>query len=344
MQHNSNTKSVLIIDDNEDDYKIISRYISDKYITEYCDENKNFIKQIIKSNPDCILLDYHMGTEEGIKVLKKLKSTKEIKRIPVIMMTGEESPDIIIQCMKNDADDYLIKGSYDQDRIVKSIEQSIEKADLKAKIKEQHKLILKISRTDELTGVFSRRYLMERIDDDILRAKRRKGIFSMAIVDLDSFKNINDEYGHITGDTVLKKLTKIINKGIRRTDYVGRFGGDEFIIILLDYGKNNKKDIIQIHGNILNKIRKNITNSVIIPSPKEVLELTPEITEDTHIKKAINFSGTFGYALFNDSIFTASDLLAHADIALYKAKENGKNCVACYDSGKITFFDKEIKI
>lgn len=336
-------KLVLIVDDNEDDYKIISRNISDKYVTEYCGEQTHLVNYIIKSNPECILLDYHLGPSEGIKVLQKIKSTEKIKRIPVIMMTGEQNPDVIIDCMKNNAQDYLIKGSYGQERIIKAIEQSIEKANLELKIEEQQKLILKLSRTDELTGVFSRRYLLEKMKEEILRSNRSREIFSVTIVDLDSFKNINDEYGHLTGDVVLKEMTKIIKKGIRNTDYVGRFGGDEFIIVLLDFEKNGAIDIIQNHGNILNKIRKNITDSVIIPSPKEVLKSSRDINKGTQIKKPIHFSATFGYTLFNDSITAASDLLANADQALYKAKEHGKNCVACYNRGKITFIDKEIK-
>lgn len=324
-------KSVLIIDDNEDDYRIISRDISDSYITEYLDGIKNTLDQIAHLNPDCILLDYHMSTKEGIECLKTIKSTEELKRVPVIMMTGEESPDIIIACMKNNADDYLIKGKYDRIRILHAIEQAISNADLKKKIDKQQKLILQMSRTDELTGVFSRRYLMERIDDEILRSKRRKGFFSLAMIDLDSFKQINDIYGHLTGDLILKEMTKIIKNGIRSTDYVGRFGGDEFVIVLLDLEKNKKENTIQNHGRILDTIRKNISSSVIIPSK-----------EDTHIMEPIKFSVSCGYTVFDDSISTASDLLINADRALFKAKENGKNCVAFYEGDKITFLDTEI--
>jgi len=342
MQQENKNKTVLIIDDNEDDYRIISRNISNHYNAEYCVEISNHIEQITKLKPDCILLDYHMELENGINLLKKLKSTKGIRKIPVIMMTGEENPDIIIQCMKNNAEDYLIKGKYDKERILHAIDQAIINADLKKKIEEQQKLILEISRTDELTGVYSRRYLMERIDDEILRSKRRKGTFSITMVDLDSFKKINDEYGHLTGDIVLKDMTRIIKEGIRNTDYVGRFGGDEFIIVLIDFEKKEKNDIIQNHGKILDKIRKNISNSAVIPSAKEIVVVDHDITKDIRIKKAIHYSGTFGYTLFNDSISTASDLLANADRALYGAKENGKNCVAFYDNGKIIFYDKEI--
>ncbi len=343
MDCDKDNKKILIIDDNEDDYKIISRYISKCYSTKYFSGHNKNLKYISDYKPDCILLDYHMGTSNGISILKELKKKDNLKNIPVIMMTGEENPNIIIECMKNNADDYLIKGKYDKERIHHAIEQAIINSNLEKKIDKQQALILQLSRTDELTGVYSRRYLMERIDDEILRSKRRKGIFSIAMVDLDSFKNINDEYGHLTGDIVLKDMTRIIKEGIRNTDYVGRFGGDEFIIVLIDFEKKIKNDIIQNHGKIIDKIRKNISNSAVIPSAKGILELTNDITRDIQIKKAIHYSATFGYTLFNDSISTASDLLANADRALYRAKGKGRNCVACYDSGRIIFYDKEIK-
>jgi len=139
MEPKQTKKLVLIIDDNEDAYKIISRIISNYYNTEYCDENSNFTKQITKLKPDCILLDQHMGSIDGTKVLKNLKTNKITQRIPVIMMTGDSNPEIIILCMKNDADDYLIKGKYDQERILHALEQVIKKASLKKKISEQQK-------------------------------------------------------------------------------------------------------------------------------------------------------------------------------------------------------------
>ncbi len=332
MRQGKSDKSVLIIDDNEDDYRIISRYISNSYKTEYCSEKSDFIKHISSLNPACILLDYHMGIKEGIKVLEELKSTDGIKRIPVIMMTGEENPDIIIECMKNNADDYLIKGRYDKEKILHAIEHAIINSNLKKKIEEQQTLILNLSRTDELTGVFSRRYLIERIEEEILRSKRSKAVFSVTMVDLDHFKNINDVYGHLAGDAVLKKMTKIIKTGIRNTDYVGRYGGDEFVIVLLDFDKTENKVIVKNHANIINNIRKSINNTDII-FPDEFLKEASVLE-----KKTINVSGTFGIALYNDSISTFSDFLAEADRALYEAKENGRNCVAFFDNKNFQFF------
>jgi len=136
MQPKQEKKLILIIDDNEDDYKMISRSISNHYCTEYCDENSNFIEQITKLKPDCVLLDQHMGDIDGTEVLKNLKAKKSIQEIPVIMMTGDSNPEIIVLCMKNNADDYLIKGNYDQERILHALEQSINKANLKKQIKE----------------------------------------------------------------------------------------------------------------------------------------------------------------------------------------------------------------
>jgi len=325
MQHSENSNIVLIIDDNEDDYKIISRYIKDNYKTEYCNEQTDYIKHISDLNPSCILLDYHMGIKEGIKVLEELKNNNIIKTIPVIMMTGEDNPDIIIECMKHNADDYLIKGRYDKVRILHAIEQAIINSNLKKKIEEQQVLILDLSRTDELTGVFSRRYLIEKVEEEILRSKRSKAIFSVTIMDLDYFKKINDVYGHLAGDIVLKKITNTIKTSIRKTDYVGRYGGDEFIIVLLDFEKTGKKVVLKNHIKQINNIKESIYNTEITV-PDNSLKIENVLKEIT-----INVSGTFGITLYNDSISTFSEMLRDADRALYKAKENGRNCVVCFN-------------
>jgi len=348
MDCDKDNKKILIIDDNEDDYKIISRYISKCYSTKYFSGHNKNLKYISDYKPDCILLDYHMGTSNGISILKELKKKDNLKNIPVIMMTGEENPEIIIKCMRNNADDYLIKGKYTKEHILRTIELSIKKAELENKIEEQQRLILKISQTDELTGVFSRRYLVEKIEEEILRSKRSNTIFSVTILDIDDFKSINDNYGHLTGDTVLKELTSIIRKGIRTTDYVGRYGGDEFIIVLLDLENNKRENIVSNHGKIIDSIRKSINSTSIIP-PKEVLNNTTMIINGKEIalsdsdilkkKASVHFSATFGFALYNKKVSTFSDILAIADKALYRAKEKGKNCTACYENNELLFFE-----
>ena len=200
-------------------------------------------------------------------------------------------------------------------------------------IRGQQEQLIALSRIDELTGVFSRRYFMERSTDEIWRCKRSQQTFSISIVDLDYFKKINDAYGHLTGDAVLKAVAAIIQKSIRRTDYIGRYGGDEFMIVLVETEARPGHETMARHGQKIDRIRAAIRNQPLIQEhaagsgPGEV---RPDLPPD-----GIQVTATFGVALFDQTIASLSELLEKADRALYLAKEKGRNRTGYYFQGSI---------
>lgn len=128
-------RTILIIDDNEDHYLILSRLLKKTYDTDFHTGEADVIEHIKQNIPDCILLDYNLRATTGIDILKQLKSQKEYTEIPVIMLTGEKTPDVIVDCMKHGADDYLIKDDVDKERLLTSLNIIFEKTDLKKHIK-----------------------------------------------------------------------------------------------------------------------------------------------------------------------------------------------------------------
>jgi len=128
---------ILIIDDNKDDYLILRRFIEPEFKTVYNSGQEEFIEDIEMICPNCILLDYNLGTKDGIDQLKKLKANQSIASIPVIMLTNEKRPDVIIESMKNNASDYLIKDTIRKTNTVQAINRAIHTANLERQIKEQ---------------------------------------------------------------------------------------------------------------------------------------------------------------------------------------------------------------
>jgi len=126
------TKRILIIDDSENDYLIFSRYIHKKFDTEYFDGTGDICEKIQQLNPDLVLLDYHLGAVQGSDILKIIKSKKDI---PVVILTNEASPEVIVSCMKSGADDYLIKDQLDSNRLIVTITNQLEKAQLQQHVK-----------------------------------------------------------------------------------------------------------------------------------------------------------------------------------------------------------------
>lgn len=157
--------------------------------------------------------------------------------------------------------------------------------------------------TDELTGLWNRRYFMHSARQELERAKRYNQTFSVMILDIDHFKKINDNLGHAAGDIVLEHLAIIINKCFRKVDIPGRIGGEEFGILL----PNTELD-----------------NAVLLA---EKLRQRIEDTPAQYEGKEIICTGSIGVTVFHDEISSLDEMLKIADEALYEAKHSGRNCV-----------------
>ena len=163
---------------------------------------------------------------------------------------------------------------------------------------------IRLSTTDLLTGSYNRRFINEYLMKEIERNKRAGTTFSFVMCDIDNFKEINDTYGHLAGDIVLQSFSQLINSAARQLDVIGRYGGDEFVLILPD--------------------TDNTSASQIIDRLRQKVESIP-VTLPGGTKKTLTAS--FGVATFPDNGISSDDLLIKADERLYKAKSLGKNKV-----------------
>lgn len=165
--------------------------------------------------------------------------------------------------------------------------------------------------TDGLTKLYIQRYFMSRLEYEILRVKRYNTVFSLLMIDIDFFKNINDTYGHLVGDEVLKSIAKVFLSCVRQTDLVCRYGGEEFAIMLIECGREWAEKIAYRIKEEVEKTEFNIKG--------QILRLTVSIGVETYFKDA-----------------TAEEIIAHADKALYVAKTTGRNKVVVYDKSLVT--------
>ena len=172
-----------------------------------------------------------------------------------------------------------------------------------------NKKLVGIAIKDPLTGIYNRRYLTERLNDEFLKAKKYKSSFLIITCDIDHFKRINDTYGHGFGDEVLVKLVKVIAKTIRKADLLARIGGEEFIILC---NQTNDYDGILIAEKVRSQIEKTI------------------FTYEKNTTVPVTMS--FGVANFTKDIKSIQELMELSDNRLYLAKENGRNRVVYTDS------------
>ncbi len=179
---------------------------------------------------------------------------------------------------------------------------------LNSELKKKNTELYRTAITDKLTGIHNRAYVMDSLIKEFSRAKRQKSPLSCVMLDIDDFKKCNDEHGHLIGDEVLKKIAGVIFDGVRKEDTAGRFGGEEFLMILPN------TDEIQA-GKIAEKIRKKIS-ALEFNSKKSVFRKTislgiAEISKTPGVKNE-------------------DELLFFADKAMYEAKRRGKNCAVLY--------------
>jgi diguanylate cyclase (GGDEF)-like protein len=161
-----------------------------------------------------------------------------------------------------------------------------------------------LAQTDELTGLLNRRYIIRALNDATTRARRSAEPCSVAIIDLDFFKRINDRFGHPTGDEVLRSFAIAVSANVRSIDQVGRYGGEEFLLVLPRASEQQASDAV-------NRLR----------------EIVAEL-DWTAISDSLSLTISAGVAQIRIDE-APDDILARADAALYRAKDAGRNCVVC---------------
>jgi diguanylate cyclase (GGDEF)-like protein len=170
---------------------------------------------------------------------------------------------------------------------------------LRKKNKELHELSI----TDSLTGLYNRKHLMETLENEVARSKRHKHDFSVLVIDIDHFKEYNDTYGHLAGDEVLSRLATVFKESVRSCDYVARYGGEEFILVLPEIGPEDGVKAAE-------RIRKKVAKESFA-GDGETIQVTVSV-------------GVASYPKDGDD---SQSIIRHADTALYKSKESGRNRV-----------------
>jgi diguanylate cyclase (GGDEF)-like protein len=225
-------------------------------------------------------------------------------------MTGFPSVETAVECMKNGASDYLAKP-IDLEYLNIIVEKALYKRALEKRAAERE-YFEQISRVDGLTGLYNHSFFHELLDAEISRSNRYKYSFSLIMIDIDDFKEINDNYGHQSGDTILKEIASILKSLVRKTDPAVRYGGEEFAIILSQTARE--------HGRVFaDRIVKGVATS--------------KFKGFSHNETVTVSAGLAGYP---DDARTHESLIKRAGEALYQAKKMGKNTLYVYGSNEKT--------
>lgn len=251
------------------------------------------------------LLNPYLLIVEDVPNLNDVLMTTKFK-VPVLFV-GEPINDVTIRALTYD----YISTPINKDILVTRINSLF-------KVKEFHDKINEVSTTDELTGLHNRKYLQERLDAEISRARRYKTPLSCLLFDIDFFKVVNDMYGYEWGDVLLKNFADKLKAMIRKEDVLTRYGDEEFIVILPNTSEDNAFLFAE-------RFRRNI----------EKMEFIPAGEEERH---PITVSGGIStYPCLANVEEDANTVIRYAEHALYNAKKRGKNKIVQFSQINLEF-------
>ncbi len=304
MKAKQSLLKILVCDDDPADRKLVRAYlrqITDREIVVLEAEQRREIQDALdKGRVSLVLMDIQMPEKSGMEWLAEIV---EEQTAPVVMLTGAGGEEIAVQSLQEGAVGYLAKSSLSKENLVKTIDSALAKWRQIQQAKADQEELERLANLDSLTGLYNRRVILDRLNERIKYVRRYGEELSLIMLDIDHFKKVNDQYGHLIGDGVLEGIAVLVQRNIRDTDVVGRYGGEEFIIILLKTGLSSALGVAE-------RIRKAIQGAEMKDSEGNVFSVT--VSE-----------GVSSYKPAEDE----RSLISRADDALYRAKENGRNRV-----------------
>ncbi|MFP4581814.1 MAG: diguanylate cyclase [Desulfococcaceae bacterium] len=232
---------VLMVDDNPRNLQVLGAILKrEGYELIVAADGRQALNAVRRTRPDLILMDVMMPVMDGFEACRRIKCEAEGREIPLIFLTARNETDDLLQGFEAGAVDYVTKP-FNQAELLARVRTHIDLRRSRmaletayAELAAAHRQLELAARTDPLTGLFNRREMMERITAEVGRFQRNGAVFSLAIADIDEFKPFNDRYGHACGDRVLCAVAERMRDRIRRQDVVGRWGGEEFLVLLPD--------------------------------------------------------------------------------------------------------------
>ena len=294
--NSSKKNTLLVVDDNDIQLDFLTNILDSEYIIYTARNGIEAIEKARKYHPDLILLDIIMPKMDGYQTVLEMQRCDKICNIPVIFITSLDDDESEIKGLNLKVFDYIGKP-YNPDVVKLRIQNNIQRIN-------QLKISEKSSYMDMLTNLPNRRSFEAKIENEWKRAIRENKQISILLMDLDKFKLVNDTYGHQQGDVVLKNVSEIFPRLLKRgSDFVARWGGEEFVALLWDTSLDEAVELAE-------KIRLSVENAEIPCGDNEIIKITISIGINTQIPEK-------GILIKN--------FIKKADVALYIAKQKGRN-------------------
>jgi two-component system cell cycle response regulator len=304
MDLSSPELKILVADDSPVYRKLVEQSLSQEHYTVLLAKNgRQALDLFAEHQPDLVITDWTMPDISGIDLCQRIHRDSQQFYVYVILLTGNTDKEKVIEGLAAGADDYLIKP-FHPGELQARVRAGLRIVDLHRQVQAKNRQLEEMAHTDPLTGLPNRRAIDSWATSQLSAAARHDFPVWVVMADLDHFKSINDTHGHDAGDIVLKSFADVLQSNTRQSNTCGRWGGEEFLVVITHVGKDNVMTAIE-------RIRKQFE--------------TQTFTAAGH---AFGVTASFGIAGFRGTAVPVfSDLVTRADAALYSAKRKGRNRV-----------------
>ena len=296
--------TILVIDDSESQRAEIRAALADsEHVSEILEASDGLrgLKMLVEEPVDVVLCDLELPGMAGDKLLRMRNQSPGGANTPFLFITASKDHDRRARVLEDGACDTITKPFHPAD-LVARVHLHLKVKRLQDELLVKNAALARLSTFDALTKLRSRRYVMDCLSIEFLRARRYGSPLTILMADLDQFKEVNDQYGHPGGDAVLAGVSNLLTAGLRATDVAGRYGGEEFILLM----PQSEPDGAAV---MAERWRQ------------QVAESSFETPDGRHAKVTVSI----GVAGFDTAFETPYDLVAAADSVLYLAKQKGRN-------------------
>ncbi len=253
---------------------------------------------------DLVIVNANFDDYDPLRLCSQLRSLERTRFLPILIITEQGADEMVVRALDLGVNDYIIRPVDPNELVARSLTQ-IRRKRYNDRLRASVKQTIELAVTDPLTGLYNRRYLDNHLNVLFNRSMARGRPLSVLITDIDRFKQVNDTYGHDGGDEVLREFSNRVRSTIRGADLACRYGGEEFVVVMPDTSP-------EIAAAVAERLRAAIENAPFMLK---------------HSGEALNVTASFGIASRIASVLTPDQLMKQADLALYEAKNTGRNRV-----------------
>jgi diguanylate cyclase (GGDEF)-like protein len=300
--------NILLVEDSKSQAETTRGFLERSgYDVVVAEDGKIAIKEALQGKVDVVILDLVLPDMSGLEVCRWLKVNNSTRMTPILMLTAKGEVTDKVMGLESGADDYLSKPYSETElnaRIYALLRTKALQDELKEKNVQLEKLLSRVETlaiTDSLTGLFNRRHIETFIEKEFKAAYRYDSPLACLMIDIDFFKKINDDFGHQTGDSVLKEMANVITNNIREVDTAARWGGEEFVVLL---PRCSREDALISASRLLEAVAEHVFTDI----------------EDRKVTISIGIAG-----VPDPSVDTAEKFIDASDRAMYAAKNGGRN-------------------